>query len=230
MIKKVDCFTVVCDLCGKDAFEGDEINGWNDESFAESYAEDEDFKTDGDKHYCPDCYHYDDDDNLVIKSVETPQVEHIACPMCKGAQDAQVIDEIRIHQCVFCEYIIMANNGPHEWKLQEKIDTWEKAIDVEVKQFADITQKWAENNLDLRLTCSACPEQYEVYRNEVQVGYIRLRHGKFTVQTEVMGEIMYQAEPIGDGIFEPHEREHYLDEAMKAILLSLNENNKTETQ
>ena len=29
-------------------------------------------------------------------------------------------------------------------------------------------------------TCSACPEQYEVFKGPKQVGYIRLRHGCLT--------------------------------------------------
>jgi hypothetical protein len=34
--------------------------------------------------------------------------------------------------------------------------------------------------LDFVLTCSACPEQMDVYRLGQQVGYLRLRHGHFT--------------------------------------------------
>jgi hypothetical protein len=69
MIKRIDCFTVICDNCGKDAFEQDEIMGLDDKRFAEAYAVEGDFKVKGSKHYCPDCYEYDDDDNLIIKTI-----------------------------------------------------------------------------------------------------------------------------------------------------------------
>ena len=28
-------------------------------------------------------------------------------------------------------------------------------------------------------TCGACPEQYDVYEGDEEVGYMRLRHGHF---------------------------------------------------
>lgn len=67
-------------------------------------------------------------------------------------------------------------------------------------------------------TCGACPEQYDVYKDKKQVGYLRLRHGNFTVQTpSAGGEIVYQASPKGDGLFEDSEREYFLTEAIRAI-------------
>ena len=67
-------------------------------------------------------------------------------------------------------------------------------------------------------TCSVCPEQYNVFKNDKQVGYLRLRHGIFTVAYPDCGyPIIYSATPEGDGNFEEHERDRYLNEAIDAI-------------
>lgn len=73
--------------------------------------------------------------------------------------------------------------------------------------------------IELRKTCSACPEQYDAYdENGTQVGYLRLRHGMFRVDCpDVGGETVFRASPNGDGIFEEAEREFYLTEAKTAI-------------
>lgn len=69
MIDKVECVTLSCDNCKKD-FEN--YNGFTiflEESTAKDEASNDDWYTDGDKHYCPDCYTLDDDDNLIIKPI-----------------------------------------------------------------------------------------------------------------------------------------------------------------
>lgn len=67
-------------------------------------------------------------------------------------------------------------------------------------------------------TCGACPEQYDAKLGGQTVGYLRLRHGYFRVDCpDVGGETVYEAEPKGDGSFEPDERAFYLEEAEKAI-------------
>lgn len=72
---------------------------------------------------------------------------------------------------------------------------------------------------NLVLTCGAFPEQYDVFDSEgKQVGYLRLRHGRFyAAYPDHGGEIVYSASPEGDGIFACHEREFFLTEAVKAI-------------
>lgn len=82
--------------------------------------------------------------------------------------------------------------------------------------------KWPESQtidgLELRLTCPSHPEQYDVYDGEKQVAYFRLRHGEFRVDVpECGGEIIYEVEPEGDGFFEEHERQKYLEEAVRAV-------------
>ena len=70
----------------------------------------------------------------------------------------------------------------------------------------------------LVMTCGACPEQYDVFFEDVQVGYLRLRHGYFTARCpDSSGDLVYEAEPHGDGIFEYDEREGYLEKALAAI-------------
>jgi hypothetical protein len=78
---------------------------------------------------------------------------------------------------------------------------------------------------DIRLvqTCGACPEQYDAFIGDKQVGYLRLRHGYFRVDYPDCGiKTVYEANPKGDGIFTPDEREYYLNEAKKAILKEVN--------
>jgi len=67
-------------------------------------------------------------------------------------------------------------------------------------------------------TCGACPEQYDVYKRNRRVGYIRLRHGYFCVTDKILGHTLYDAYPKGDGIFEYDERDFYLNAAADAIL------------
>jgi hypothetical protein len=68
-------------------------------------------------------------------------------------------------------------------------------------------------------TCGACPEQYDAYIDDEQVGYLRLRHGYFYVAyPDVDGEVIFEAEPKGDGLFEYDERESYLAAARLAII------------
>lgn len=77
------------------------------------------------------------------------------------------------------------------------------------------------DGFQLKLTCSAFPEQYDVYKDGVQVGYLRLRHGSFRVDYPGHhvdgGRTIYRAEPRGDGWFEDDEREGYLKKAIEAI-------------
>jgi len=76
------------------------------------------------------------------------------------------------------------------------------------------------DKIKLMKTCDACPEQYDAYLGDRYVGYLRLRHGVFTVENEV-GSIIYHARPRGDGIFESDERDYYLRFAVDAIQKSL---------
>ncbi len=72
--------------------------------------------------------------------------------------------------------------------------------------------------IKLVLTCSACPEQYDAFDEDVQVGYLRLRHGHFRVDfPDCGGETIHEAYPEGDGAFDDDERELHLSLAVTAI-------------
>jgi hypothetical protein len=76
------------------------------------------------------------------------------------------------------------------------------------------------NGIRLNRTCAACPEQYDAFLDDTgeQVGYLRLRHGHFGVWAPgAWGNLIYDADPQGDGIFEDDEREKYLNAAVRAI-------------
>lgn len=82
------------------------------------------------------------------------------------------------------------------------------------------------NDIVLKQTCGACPEQYDAMYHGVQVGYLRLRHGEFSVSCpdsrwacgEIPAETVMYANPNGDGEFYDDEREHYLNEAKVNIV------------
>ena len=71
----------------------------------------------------------------------------------------------------------------------------------------------------LQMTCGACPEQYDVFRNGSQVGYLRLRGGTFRAHHgECGGPKVYESETEGDGSFEDSERLEHLTKAVTALL------------
>ncbi len=73
-------------------------------------------------------------------------------------------------------------------------------------------------DIELVMTCGACPEQYDAFYQGTQVGYLRLRHGYFSVDApDCGGDTIYEAEPQGDGMFDDDERDCFLTEAKCAI-------------
>jgi len=100
---------------------------------------------------------------------------------------------------------------------------WAKPFNTQNSQMPIIKKLYLRNGLDLQMTCGACPEQYEVFKDGKQVAYYRLRHGEFRVDLgECGGETIYEAEPNGDGIFDADERFIYLIKAMREVLLKIN--------
>lgn len=69
MLKEVKMFTVICDNCGADSNKGSEYSCWGDSSNAEDIAADSDWHFESDKHYCPNCFSFDDNDKLVIDPI-----------------------------------------------------------------------------------------------------------------------------------------------------------------
>lgn len=82
-----------------------------------------------------------------------------------------------------------------------------------------IEQSFTIMGCTLRLTCYACPEQYDVYRDDKQIGYLRLRHGNFTAEyPDVGGKLVLEAQPMGDGVFLVQERLYWLTKAVIALV------------
>jgi len=52
-----------------------------------------------------------------------------------------------------------------------------------------------------------------------QIGYLRLRHGHFAAHAyDPSGPVVYEADTIGDGIFDSSEREEHIINAIVAII------------
>lgn len=68
------------------------------------------------------------------------------------------------------------------------------------------------------MTCSAFPEQYDVFHGERQVGYVRVRWGNFSVECPDCGGICVIDRAV-DGFeqFSDEEREQCLKEAVAKI-------------
>ncbi len=82
-----------------------------------------------------------------------------------------------------------------------------------------------ESVFKLVQTCSACPEQYDVFLKDdptEMVGYLRLRHGHF--RAEHMGQTVYESTTKGDGIFDSDERSYHLNQACLAIKDAMDSN------
>ena len=66
MIVERKMYTVLCDSCNKDANENSEISAWNDKDYAVDVTLDQEWKIIGKKHYCPNCWTYDENDEIVM--------------------------------------------------------------------------------------------------------------------------------------------------------------------
>jgi hypothetical protein len=74
------------------------------------------------------------------------------------------------------------------------------------------------NGYKLVQTCAMCPEQYNVFKKNQQVGYLRLRHGYFTVSCpDVNGTEVHFDMSCGYNSFMDDERDFHLTNAVKAI-------------
>lgn len=68
MIREVTMFAMFCDNCGKQ--HDDDYSAWTDEIGAKEAADESGWYNENDRDYCPTCYSFDDDDNLVLKTIE----------------------------------------------------------------------------------------------------------------------------------------------------------------
>jgi hypothetical protein len=77
------------------------------------------------------------------------------------------------------------------------------------------------NELRFELTCSICPEQYDVYMGSRQVAYVRLRWGNLTVTMPDVGGVYVYDHQFDDewkGCFDSSkERKVYLNSIAETI-------------
>lgn len=108
-------------------------------------------------------------------------------------------------------------------RFRQQLTGWSNSFNEQEVQFSLIKKLYAKNGLEIIMTCEACPEQYEIFKNGKQIAYYRLRHGEFSVscQDNEGEEIIMSEEPNGDGMFDPNERLNYLTKAMRKVLLRL---------
>jgi hypothetical protein len=91
--------------------------------------------------------------------------------------------------------------------------------DIKWENFWDYDYPEEINGAKLVRTCMACPEQYEVFYDNQQIGYLRLRHGHFRADyPDCGGETVYRSEPKGDGVFADDERFTELANAVFALM------------
>ncbi len=84
-----------------------------------------------------------------------------------------------------------------------------------------------KSEITLNQTCGACPEQYDAIYDGKVIGYLRLRHGYFTVSyPDSGGKQVYASNTIGDGVFDSDERDYYLNKAKKALKKEYNKKHK----
>lgn len=81
MIYEVKMYAAKCDNCGREAFDNQDYSCYGDkeqvrEIISEMGWHETDYKNPlTSKHYCPECFTHDDNDNLVIQKRKQPYYE-----------------------------------------------------------------------------------------------------------------------------------------------------------
>lgn len=106
------------------------------------------------------------------------------------------------------------------------VDHEQRLIELAIAMVLDekmTLRPWPDNQeilgYQLTCTCCACPEQYDVFdKDGKQVGYLRLRNGYFRADfPDCGGETVYEADTLGDGVFDDEERLPELTKAVAAL-------------
>lgn len=82
-------------------------------------------------------------------------------------------------------------------------------------------------NLLFKETCSACPEQYDVFYNDRMVGYVRLRWGNLTAEYpacdgETIFEYTFEKDDLKGCFDSNEERMLYLNMIANALIIVIN--------
>lgn len=85
-----------------------------------------------------------------------------------------------------------------------------------------ITKRINTYNFEFRLTCGACPEQYDVYFDDEQVAYVRLRWGALRCDYPCCGgEVIFTADlndyPMQGEFASYEQRDFYLEKIAQSI-------------
>lgn len=73
MIYPITMYAAKCDCCGEEVKLMGEFAALVDELSVREDLMESGYHTDGNKHYCPGCWSYDDEDNIVIKPKKEQQ-------------------------------------------------------------------------------------------------------------------------------------------------------------
>ena len=96
-------------------------------------------------------------------------------------------------------------------------------VETDGEEYDTFSSDLEINGLRFVLTCYACPEQYDVYDGDKQVGYVRLRGGHLRAEyPDVCGKPVYSSE-IGDdawaGMFTNNsERKFHLEKIANELI------------
>ncbi len=111
-------------------------------------------------------------------------------------------------------------------RLGQQMGGWKEVFAIQDAQLPLIKKLYNKNGLKIVMTSGACPEQYEIFKDDIQIAYYRLRHGEFSVSVpDAGGEDILELEPMGDGCFDADERLLFLNKAMKAVIEYLKHSN-----
>lgn len=104
-------------------------------------------------------------------------------------------------------------------KLIGETQSTDSTMDIVYGLIDELSRAATPVDVELVRTCSACPEQYDLFRESRQIGYLRLRHGHYTVShPDHLGRTVHEAYTRGDGTFDANEREDHIFEGVVAAL------------
>lgn len=77
------------------------------------------------------------------------------------------------------------------------------------------------SSLEIRLEelCSDYPEAYNLFIQDKEVGYLKVRGGIFTVEYDLTSQIIFTIRVDGDGCFCDYERDFFLRKGIKEVIL-----------
>lgn len=77
------------------------------------------------------------------------------------------------------------------------------------------------SSLEIRLEelCSDYPEAYNLFIQDKEVGYLKVRGGIFSVEYDLTSKIIFTTVVDGDGCFCDHERDYFLRKGIKEVIL-----------